>query len=96
MGGSEMAQEQGGHNWVADQREVLDEAEAILAQAFDEARAKLSTIREVDELGFSRCLRCSCEFFVSRNPDTIPGAEAPLMACMRIGCRHLFASHKFF
>lgn len=91
-----MAKKPGGHQWTADQSKTIDEADALLERALGEAQAKLSAIGGVDELGFSRCLRCSCEFFVPRSPDIIPGAEAPAMACMRVGCRHLFTSHKFF
>jgi len=91
-----MAQKSSGHKWTADQCKAIDEADAILEKALGEARTKLSAIDGVDELGFSRCLRCSCVFFVPRSPDIIPGADAPAFACMRDGCRHPFTSHKFF
>jgi hypothetical protein len=79
---------------TARQTKAIDEADAILGRALGKAQAKLAGLG--DELEFSRCLRCSCEFFVPRSPDIIPGADAPAMACMRVGCRHLFTSHKFF
>lgn len=81
-------------SWSADQNRAVDEAEAILNRAFDEARATLARAGVDDVIEPASCLRCSCEFFVPRGPDIIPGAEAPRLACMRIGCRHLYTSHR--
>ncbi len=83
-------------NWSADQNKALDEAEALLVEAFAQARDKLLKAGVDDEVAFSSCLRCSCEFFVPRSPDIIPGGEAPFLGCMRLGCRHLFTSHRVF
>lgn len=83
-------------SWTADQSKVLDDAEAILDRAFNEAAAVLASGGLGDDIEPSSCLRCSCEFFVPRGPDIIPGAEAPRLACMRIGCRHLYTSHRIF
>jgi hypothetical protein len=47
MEGFQMAQEQRSYNWTGDQIKILDEAEAILERALDEARSKMSTIREL-------------------------------------------------
>lgn len=81
-------------NWESDQRKIIDDVDAILDKAVKEASAKLSSVSGFDELGFASCLECSCEFFVPRSPDIIPGAEAPGFACMRTGCRHTFLKHK--
>lgn len=83
-------------NWSADQEKALDETEAILLQAFDKAREKLLAAGVRDDTELSSCLRCSCEFFVPRSPDIIPGGEAPAFGCMRLGCRHLVTSHRIF
>jgi hypothetical protein len=72
---------------------ALDEADAFLLGAFNEARARVSDVHGGDKLG-GRCLRCdSCEYFIPLNPDVIPGGEAPYLGCMRLGCRHLLTSH---
>lgn len=92
-----MAEELSRRNWTADQIKALDEADAIMNRAFDEARAELVPRGLIDDLEFARCLRCSCEFFLLQNPEgLVPGSEAPPLACMRLGCRHLVTSHNIF
>lgn len=92
-----MTPDERGRGWSADQRRVLDEVEIDLRRAFDEARIKLSTVGVTRESGDFGCLRCSCEFFLARNPEGMePGAEFPGGACMRIGCIHQFTSHNIF
>ena len=81
-------------NWTADQSKAVAEVEAILNRAFEDARGTLARARVGDVLEQESCLRCSCEFFLHRNPDIIPGADAPALACMR--CRHLYTSHRIF
>jgi len=77
---------------TAEEIAALDEADALLIRAFDEARAKVSDLHGGDKLG-GRCIRCSCEYFIPRNPDVIPGSEAPYLGCMRLGCGDLLTSH---
>jgi hypothetical protein len=78
---------------TAEEIAALDEADALLIGAFNEARAKVSDAHGGDKLG-GRCLRCnSCEYFIPLNPDVIAGGEAPYLGCMRIGCGHLLTSH---
>ena len=81
-------------SWTPDQSKAIEKVEAILNQAFDEAREALGRARVSDVLEQESCLRCSCEFFLHRNPDIIPGADAPRFACMR--CKHLYTSHRIF
>ena len=87
-----MAHELTPRELTAEQAAALDEADALLVRALGEARAKISDLHGGDALG-GRCLRCSCEYFIPRHPDVTPGAEAPFLGCMRIGCRHLLTSH---
>jgi hypothetical protein len=94
---SRMTSEEPDTYLTADQTKVLDEVEATLGHAFDEARARLSMVgvsRESGGSGGFGCLRCSCEFFLSRNPEGLePGSEFPPGACMRLGCAHRLTSH---
>ena len=81
-------------SWTADQRKAVSEVEGILSRAFEEARATLARARIGDPLEQESCLRCTCESFVHRHPDIIPGADAPAFACMN--CKHLYTSHRIF
>jgi hypothetical protein len=72
--------------------DALNEADAILIRAFDEARGKVSNLPAGDKIG-GRCLRCSCEYLIPHNRDVIPGADAPYLGCMGLGSRHLLTSH---
>jgi hypothetical protein len=89
-----MGSEQRDPSWTTEQLRVLDEVEATLKRAFDEARRRLSAVGVARDSGDFGCLRCSCEFFLARSPEGLePGAEFPGGGCMRIGCGHLFTSH---
>jgi hypothetical protein len=74
------------------QKHALDEAEAALTKAYDDARAKLRAAglgpRDQSEGGSFRCLRCDCEGF-----QRAPGGG---LRCARPGCGHSFFRHDVF
>jgi hypothetical protein len=72
----------------AAQTEALDESEASLTKAYDEAREKLRAAgfgAEDQPNGSFGCLRCDCEGF--RRP---PGGG---LRCAQPGCGHSFFRH---
>ena len=74
------------------QSKVLDDAEANLTKAYEQARADLRAAGfgsdEASEGGAFECLRCDCE-----------GFERPTgggLRCARSGCGHSFFRHDVF
>jgi hypothetical protein len=75
------------------QFKALDDAEAIMTRAFDEARAKISAAGVPGE-GSTRCLvgPPHCDAFV----QPTGGSGADRLKCKRQGCGHFFTRHDVF
>jgi hypothetical protein len=81
----------------AEQLKALDEVQATLTRAFDEARAQLEAAglgRERAEQG-AFCFRCNCDQFDPHLPFglDIGSEDHPFNPCMRLGCGHSFLDH---
>ena len=90
-----MAKEPGPRNYRTDQMNVIEEVDASLTRAFDEARVKLEIagVRRGAEQG-AFCFQCGCEQFEPHLPFGLDwGGDHPFNPCMRLGCGHAFTKH---
>ena len=78
---------------TSDQRKALNDAGTIMAQAYADARKKLSDVGfKRNQEGSTACLAPPsghCKFFV-------PPQQGPAIRCARRGCGHSFFRHDVF
>ena len=86
--------------YTLEQAKVCEEAADILDRGFEAVRVKLVQAGLRGDIEFSRCTKCSCEYFVDRGPGDTPPAPPEIpgigMRCWRVGCTHSRRDHLAF